>query len=931
MVKDVVHDKALRSRVKLFGNLLGDVLRDQAGGKVLVAVETLRKGYIALHKKDNRAKRQQLAKVISLLDPDTLKHVVRAFSTYFSLVNLAEETFQHQNRYRLARAGNAPWTGSFDHTLREFNKQDISKEQLQTLLDSLAYVPVITAHPTESKRRAQMAGLRRIFTTSELLDDTRLSKFERTQITNKIKNQIQVLWKTDEVRAIRPQVVDEIRNGLNYFQESLFQAIPVVYRNLERAVRDVYGTEEAPVVPSFLQFGSWIGGDRDGNPFVTPETTVMALHMNSQHVLLEYLHRIRELTSLLTHSDQLCIPSEEILASLERDQPFADKAYADRPERFLHEPYRRKLGIVAYRIERNLVTIKNRLRSNIEQNTREHAYQSEEEFLTDLKLIQDSLRQHDDHLSANGELQDLIRLVESFGFYLLKLDLRQESGRHSDAVAELFKTRGIDYLALDENGRMTLLAKTLEQGDLTLPERSTLTELTRQTLDVFAVIADMRREVSARAFGNYVISMTHDASHVMEVMVLAHLSGLAGKKDGQWFCNINISPLFETVEDLEHIEPVMSALLDNPTYAALLNSAGNLQEVMLGYSDSCKDGGILASAWSLYQAQKTITDLTSKRKIKCRLFHGRGGTIGRGGGPTHESILSQPVGTVHGQIKFTEQGEVLSFKYSNVETAIYELTMGVTGLMKASTNIILKSQPDSQSYLKIMDNIAESGEQTYRNLTEQTPGFLDYFYEATPVSEIALLNIGSRPSHRKKGDRSKSSVRAISWVFGWAQSRHTLPAWFGIGSALQNWHQEDKTKFAQLQAMYKEWPFFRAMLSNTQMALFKADMDIAREYAGLCLDPAVAQSVYQIIRDEHACTVDQILKVAGLKELLEENSTLALSLGRRNPYLDPLNHIQITLLKRYRDTTLSEDERNQWLDPLLRSINAIAAGMRNTG
>ena len=412
---------------------------------------------------------------------------------------------------------------------------------------------------------------------------------------------------------------------------------------------------------------------------------------------------------------------------------------------------------------------------------------------------------------------------------------------------------------------------------------------------------------------------------------MARLAGLAGYENGEARCAIRIAPLFETIEDLTHIEPVMSRLLDNPTYSAMLKQVDNLQEIMLGYSDSCKDGGILASVWNLYEAQQRVTQLTNAHGVRCRLFHGRGGTVGRGGGPTHEAILSQPEGTVHGQIKFTEQGEVLSFKYSNQETAVYELTMGLTGLIKASANLVQPTAPERKDYLATMDELARTGEAAYRQLTDHTEGFLDYFYEATPVNEIALLNIGSRPSHRKKGDRAKTSVRAIAWVFGWAQSRHTLPAWFGIGSALEQWRQNDPTRLAQLQKMYQQWPFFRALLSNTQMALFKAEPNIAKEYAALCVDKKTGKRVYKIFREEYTRTVTQVLNITNSQRLLEENPVLELSLTRRNPYLDPLNYIQLTLLKRYRDETLSEEERENWLNPLLRSINAIAAGMRNTG
>jgi phosphoenolpyruvate carboxylase len=425
--------------------------------------------------------------------------------------------------------------------------------------------------------------------------------------------------------------------------------------------------------------------------------------------------------------------------------------------------------------------------------------------------------------------------------------------------------------------------------------------------------------------------MTHTASHILEVMYLAWLAGLAGREKEAWFCNIRISPLFETIGDLQNIEAVLTQLLGNAVYREMLNCSCKCQEIMLGYSDSCKDGGILASTWSLYEAQKKIIAIAGQHHIRVRLFHGRGGTIGRGGGPTHESILSQPPGTVHGQIKFTVQGEVLRYKYSNAETAVYELAMGLTGLLKASLTMIKPHREDRRDYMGIMDELTRLGEASYRDLVDRTPGLFDYFYEVTPVNEIGLLNIGSRPSHRNRQDRSKSSIRAIPWVFGWAQSRHTLPAWYGLGTALEQWRQGDPARLATLQSMYREWPFFRALLSNIQMALFKGEMNIAREYTRLAVDRQGAEAIYTSIRDEYRRTVTQVLNVCGIQLLLEESQSLGLSLYRRNPYLDPLNNIQVTLLARCRDTTLDEDQRERWLQPLLRSINAIASGMRNTG
>ena len=928
-------DKQLRARVKLFGNLLGNVLLSQAGAKVYDAVEKLRTGFISLRKEDNTAKRARLMSLIESLDHYTLSQAVRAFSTYFSLVNIAEEASQLQQRRRMVRQNRLLWRGSFDHALADFKEMGMTADQVQTLLDKLAYIPVITAHPTEAKRRSIMHALRRIFLTHEKLNHTRLGKEQRKEVLDELETRIHILWRTDEVRESRPQVRDEINNGLYYFKESLFQAVPEIYNNLECRLRDHY-PEAQLRVPSFLQFGSWIGGDRDGNPNVKPETTELALRLQSEAVLEEYVRRLANIFRQLTHSSQLCTPSKAFMDSLNQDENIRFEVFKTKPTIYSQAPYRRKIAFMRYRLQQNL----DRTRARIYQETFDsaawpHAYPNENAFLEDLYIIRDSLYSHGDRKIADLVLKDFIRLVESFGFFLLHLDVRQESGRHTEAVAEILRQMDpdLDYNSLNEQQRIALLSEKIKNPNNRFElDRSQLSENNRETIAVFETMERMYDEISEHAFGNYVISMTHEASHIMEVMWLGSLVGLAGQEAGDWFCKLRISPLFETIDDLQRIETVLSNLFDDPVYKQLLHASGNQQEVMLGYSDSCKDGGIIASSWQLFEAQRKVIALADKNNVECRLFHGRGGTIGRGGGPTHESILAQPEGTVHGEIKFTEQGEVLSNKYSNAETAVYELTMGISGLMLATRfSVIDEPSTSTPERMAIMRELMKMGEQAYRQLTDETEGFLDYFYEATPVKEIAQMNIGSRPSHRKKGDRSKSSVRAIGWVFGWAQARHTLPAWYGIGSALQQYIDGDDARLAKLQELHREWPYFRALLSNTEMALYKADIITAEEYSELCLSEDTRKRVFDMVRDEYKRTLELTLKVAQMNTLLDDNPALSVSLMRRDPYLDPLNHIQIKLLKRYRDESLSEEERDIWLDPLLRSINAIAAGMRNTG
>jgi len=930
-------DRDLRARVKQFGRMLGDVLHDHERHEVLETVEELRKGFIELRQEENPAKRRALMTLISGLDPQTLTHVVRAFSTYFLLANIAEEEAAHQSRRNMVEKGDRLWYGSFDDSLRDLHAQGVSAPQLQQLFDKLRFQPVFTAHPTEAKRRALLEAQQRLALMARKLNEPGLGEHSRQTTERQIENQIQTLWKTDEVRAFKPQVQDEIKNGLFYFRESLFDAVPVLYRNLERAVSNVYGAEggtKALRVPSFLRFGSWIGGDRDGNPFVTHDMTRFALRMQSREILRLYRRKLEELQHLLTHSSTLVRPSAAFEERLAADQDIVGAVFGNDPTLFTHEPYRRKITLMHYRLGRRMTRMDALLSGKADPGN-DGGYETEQDFLTDLRSIADSLTSHGDANIADAELKDIIRLAETFGFYLAELDVRQESTRHTDAVTELFRLAPNlpDYEMLDEEGRCRILGQMLAHAGTPLLFSDELSPETQEVLAVMRCMAEMRREVSAKAFGAYVISMTHRASHILEVLFLASFAGLAGKrKDGAWHCDIRVAPLFETIDDLSRVEPVLRQLLDQPTYRALLEASGNVQEVMLGYSDSCKDGGILASSWTLYQAQKLITGVCDSHGVACRLFHGRGGTVGRGGGPTHDAILAQPPGTLAGDIKFTEQGEVLSAKYSIAETAVYELTMGVTGLLKASRCMLVACTPDQPDDMAVMDDLTRLGEASYRDLTDETPQFIDYFYEATPVSEIGLLNIGSRPSHRAKKDRSKYSVRAIPWVFGWGQSRQTIPAWFGLGTALEVWRGDDPAKLERLRAMYRDWPFFRGLLSNIEMSLSKCEMSITRQYADLCRDPAVAETIFALVTAEYRRARKQILDVTGTQELLEDNPRLALSLARRNPYLDPLNYIQVVSLRRYRQAGEEDPfERSRWLTPLLRSINALATGMRNTG
>ena len=925
---DKLNDAQLRSSVKLLGKLLGNIIKSHAGDKVYIAVEKLRKGFINLRKDNNQIKHDQLIRYIGKLDPITLKNVIRSFSKYFALVNVAEEAYQHINRTDRLKSGFDSWEGSFDQTLRECKASDMDDTELESLINSLRYIPVFTAHPTEAKRRSKLEAMRRIFNTILELQSYKGQSIKREELIDELQAEILILWRTDEVRLRKPTVLDEVENGLYYFRTSLFRAIPEVYRDLEKAIKRVYHTDDIKV-PSFIRFGSWIGGDRDGNPFVTPDITREAVYMHAETALHEYMRRAQKLSTLLTHSSGLTTPSDEFLSSSKDDDKYFQGAFEDTTQDFAKEPYRRKLKIIRYRLKERLNVIKQlKNKNNIKSP---HAYNSEKELLNDLYLIKDSLISDNDNILNDFGLNDFIRLVETFGFYLVNLDIREESTNHTNAISEILKNHdNKEYDQLNESSRISSLENVIK-SDLTLDDIYTsLSDETKKVLDVFTVMKELRNEVSEHAFGNYVISMTHHASHVFEVLALAKLCGLISFKDGKLSSSIQVTPLFETIDDLTRIEEILEDLFSNDTYTNLIGTYKNskLQEVMLGYSDSCKDGGILSSSWSLYKAQQQVLDISKKYQIECRLFHGRGGTVGRGGGPTHNAILAQPNKTVRGMIKITEQGEVLSYKYAVPQSASYELELAISGLIKASKHLVIDDTVCTNNFEEIMSEMSLVGEKKYRDLTDDKEGIMDYFYEATPVQELAELNIGSRPSHRKKTQRSKYSIRAIPWVFGWSLSRHTLPAWYGLGSALNKMVTSDQSSMDKLKMMYSEWPFFRVLLDNIQMALAKSDLGIARDYSLLVKDRNAANQIIDDIEKEYESTVQTLLRIVGSDQLLSDNTKLSLSLSRRQPYLDPLNYIQVMLLKAHREIP---DEDTVNLDPLLRTIHAIATGMKNTG
>jgi len=916
---------SLSEHDKILPDLLGEVILDQEGQSVFASVELLRQGFIQQRLQPEAEQQDLLLSTIESLDIDSLDRVIHAFSTFFHLANISEEFSNQQSRNR-AEEQDGSWTNSFLDTILQFKNEGKSLADVMGLLSELNYCPTFTAHPTEAKRPIVLEALQRIHREYQGLRRSEISEAEYQEFKHRLKAMIQIFWKTEAVRPQKPTVYDEIENSLYYFRESIFACLPDIYRDLEIAIKQVYpdARGRALELPNIVQFGTWVGGDRDGNPFVTPEITRNALRMQQIEVLQEYVRRVDHLSKILTHSADQVELSENFIDSMASDRIRMAKYLGDK---HLKEPYRRKLSYTKLRLEATIAQAQQHLGDGF-AGFDPLAFSDEQQFKNELSLVRDSLIHHKEANLTRGSLQDLIRLLDSCGFYLSKMDIRQESTLHSQAIHEIASNSDepIDYYAMDEQQRQDwLTARLLDTKPLSFEHRQ-ITIQSADIISVFELMNEMRSEVSEHCFGSYIISMTHEASHLLEVALLAKMSGLIDvDENGKIDCKIHIAPLFETVVDLERAEPTLESLFSNPVYKQLLAFNANTQEIMLGYSDSCKDGGILASSWNLYKAQQRIVAVTDKHDIRCLLFHGRGGTIGRGGGPTHESILSQPKGTVKGGIKFTEQGEVLSFKYNFKETARYELTVGITGLMKASDPN--RENADKPEHTAMMDQLVKIGEQAFRKLTDDNVETMQYFYETTPSSEIGLLNIGSRPSHRKKADYSKKSIRAIGWVFGWSQSRQNIPGWFGLGTAIDQAIQSGGLE--TLKDMQTNWRYFQNLLSNSQMVILKTDQTVAKHYSSLCSDQQIAESVYSQLDNEYNQAKQSIRAITGQDDMMADFPEIGQSVRWRNAYLDPLNYIQVLMLSRL----AKEPDRmsSEWLKPALNSINGIATGLRNTG
>ena len=924
-------DLPLIEDIRLLGRILGDVIREQEGGAAYELVEQVRQLSVAFRRDADEAADKALKKLLKGLSSDQTVSVIRAFTYFSHLANLAEDRHHIRRRAVHERAGNTQ-EGSIEVALARLRWAGISSATVAKTLANSFISPVLTAHPTEVQRQSILTAERRIAQLLAERDDIlmraqlynsakdALTPRELARVEAQLRACVAQLWQTRLLRHSKLTVADEIENALSYYEATFLQEIPKIYEQLEQELGEKLPEQ------SFLRMGQWIGGDRDGNPFVTAESLELALSRQADMALRHYLREVHYLGGELSLSANLVNITPEM-------QALADAS----PDHNVHrsdEPYRRALTGVYARLAATLKQLTGGEAARhavVPQN----AYASAQELLTDLQIIDDSLSRYHGDALAPQRLRPLIRAVQVFGFYLATVDLRQSSDKYEEVVCELMAAAKVelDYSHLQEDAKCALLVRLLEDARPLRVMGADYSEHTRSELAIFETAKRLRERQGAEAIRHCIISHTETVSDLLEVLLLQKEVGLmrGTLQDGAQ-CDLIVVPLFETIEDLRNAEPIMRRYYQLPGITELVKKSGGEQDIMLGYSDSNKDGGIFTSNWELYRAEIALVelfdDLGDHFGIRLRMFHGRGGTVGRGGGPSYQAILAQPPGTVRGQIRLTEQGEVIASKYANPEIGRRNLETLVAATLEAT--LLQPTKPATKAYLEAAAFLSEASMKAYRALVYETPGFTNYFFSSTPIREIAELNIGSRPASRK-ATQAIEDLRAIPWGFSWGQCRLTLPGWYGFGSAIEDFIQrpgkDAKAQLALLQKMYRQWPFFRALLSNMDMVLAKSDLNLASRYSELVTDTRMRRRIFGAIEAEWQKTVEALNQITGDQERLAHNSALARSIRHRFPYIDPLHHLQVELVRRWRAGQTDDKVKNG----IHLSINGIAAGVRNTG
>ncbi len=925
------NERPLTEDIRLLGRILGDVIREQEGVEAYDLIEQIRKLSVAFRRDADQEADKALKKLLKSLSGDQTVSVIRAFTYFSHLANLAEDRHHIRRRAVHERAGDTQ-EGSIEVAMSRLRWAGISPKTISNTLAQSYVAPVLTAHPTEVQRKSILDAERDIAQLLTARDDIkqRAAPFEgkKDALTPKelaaneaqMRARVMQLWQTRLLRFSKLTVSDEIENALSYYESTFLREIPKLYAELEVLL----GKQP---VHTFLRMGQWIGGDRDGNPNVSAQTLEYALRRQSEVALRHYLTEVHYLGSELSISAMLssCTTEMQALADLSPDTN----------EHRIDEPYRKALTGVYARLAATLQSLTGTTAAR-HAVAPQNPYLQAEDFIADLRVIESSLEAHHGAALTAQRLHPLIRAVEVFGFHLATVDLRQSSDKHEEVVAELMAAARIEgnYSALDETAKRGLLTRLLNDARGLRVNGAQYSAHTNAELAIFAMAKTMRERFGHEAIRHYIISHTEAVSDLLEVMLLQKEMGLMqGTLDAQARNELIVVPLFETIEDLHNAAPIMREFYELSGVADLVKRSGGEQDIMLGYSDSNKDGGIFTSNWELYRAEIALVELfdalDAKHKIKLRMFHGRGGTVGRGGGPSYQAILAQPPGTVRGQIRLTEQGEVIGSKYANPEIGRRNLETLVAATLEAT--LLQPTKSATTAFLDAAAELSAKSMSAYRSLVYETPGFTEYFFSSTPLREIAELNIGSRPASRKALQRIED-LRAIPWGFSWGQCRLTLPGWFGFGSAVHAFVQsgsaaQNKERLALLQKMYKQWPFFKTLLSNMDMVLAKSDLALASRYAELVGDAKLRKKIFTAIETEWHATAQALGQITGEKQRLANNAALQRSMRHRFPYIDPLHHLQVELVRRYREG--KADERVQ--RGIHISINGIAAGLRNTG
>ncbi|NNC39520.1 MAG: phosphoenolpyruvate carboxylase [Acidimicrobiia bacterium] len=908
----VDRDAALRSDIRRLGNELGDALIRQHGPELLELVERVR----SLTKTDHDPTSPdggELEELIGGLDVATTIHLVRAFTTYFHLANVAEQTHRvDQLSHRTDRE--REW---FEAAVDTIEKLEVDPTELAELTARLELRPVFTAHPTEAARRSILTKLGDLADLLEERLDPRADTGDLRRVDRRVRELIDLIWQTDELRKDRPEPIDEARSVVFYFDQLFARVVPALLDEI--AVQLGRLDVELPPSAHPVRFGTWVGGDRDGNPNVSPAVTTAVLEMQHEHALRNLIAAVEELADELSTSTRIRGMSIEMNESLEDDRRILPDVHRRFGEMNSEEPYRLKCAYIHQRLHNT--------RRRIEGNSRHRPgldYATADQLLADLEIMRHSLQDHRGELLATGSITRLMRNVATFGFHLATMDVREHSAKHEEALTALFGGVGIDFTAIPPSDRVTALDAELSgRRPLAAPATSFSTAVSA-TLETLSAIRSSLDRFGDGVIESYIISMTRDASDVLGAAVLGREAGLVDVPSG--VARVGFVPLLETTDELRNAGQILNELLSAPSYRQLVRLRGDIQEVMLGYSDSNKHGGITSSQWEIYKSQRKLRDVADRHGIVLRLFHGRGGTIGRGGGPTHEAIMAQPFGTLDGSVKITEQGEVISDKYGLPGLARRNLELALAAVLEASLLHREPRQPDAVlgQWDKTMDAVSDSAFSAYRSLVEN-PGLVDYFLGSTPVDELGAMNIGSRPSRRPGGQGALDDLRAIPWVFGWTQTRQIVPGWFGVGSGLAAARSDGLG--AVIDEMYREWSFFRTFISNVEMTLAKTDLNIAQRYVDLLVDPSLHPILDQI-RGEYERTVEEVLRVTGAERLLDGSPLLQRTLDVRDRYLDPLHYLQMSLLARSRRSSEPDPALQR---ALLLTVNGIATGLRNTG